>query len=220
MEHVPEVNAQLSEGSRFLQFQASRLHMQLREELERFGPLDSLRIVLDFERASITASRKVFPTGPVEGCGFHLATACNRKKDRIGMRKYIKGAHRDEKVVRWWSTVKGVIFLLNYLHRRLPALHRPTTPSGHEAYPMCCEFLQYMQSTWYERPFKDMWNKWGVTARTTNAAEAFHRLLGCLLQGKYPSMAMLLRRLQSCNTNARGDFLNMERVRLLISHEH
>ncbi|CAJ0600400.1 unnamed protein product [Cylicocyclus nassatus] len=113
--------------------------------------------------------------------------AWNRKKDLIGLRKYLIGEDRDQRVIKWWNTVNGAIFLPKHLHRRLPALHRPSMLETHDAYSMCREFLDYLKSTWYEGPFKDMWNKWQVAdTRTTNAAEAFHRLLGTLLQGKYP----------------------------------
>ncbi|RCN30641.1 hypothetical protein ANCCAN_23586 [Ancylostoma caninum] len=68
-----------------------------------------------------------------------------------------------------------------------------------------------------------MWCKWDVMEiRTTKLADAFHRLIGYLLQSKYPPMAKLLRRLRmakllrrlrSCNTNVRGHLLNMDRRR-------
>ncbi|CAJ0597700.1 unnamed protein product [Cylicocyclus nassatus] len=138
---------------------------QLKEELQRSGRLDRLRVVLDFERASIGAARKVFPFASVEA-----------------------------------------------LHRRVPSLYRPDLPRNNEAYQICEEFLRYLKSTWYEGPFKGMWNKWGIKdTRTTNAAEAFHRNLGTLLECKYPLMSRLLEELKSCNNNAKGDFLNMER---------
>ncbi|CAJ0597073.1 unnamed protein product [Cylicocyclus nassatus] len=187
---------------------------QLKEELQRSGRLDRLRVVLDFERASIGAARKVFPFASVEGCGFHLAVAWNRKKDALGIRKYLRRrfVNRDKSVWMWWNVIKGIMFLPPALHRRVPSLYRPDLPRNHEAYQKCEEFLRYLKSTWYEGPFKGMWNKWGIKdTRTTNAAEAFHRKLGTLLECKYPLMSRLLEELKSCNTNAKGDFLNMER---------
>ncbi|CAJ0605996.1 unnamed protein product [Cylicocyclus nassatus] len=187
---------------------------QLKEELQRSGRLDRLRVVLDFERASIGAARKVFPFASVEGCGFHLAVAWNRKKDALGIRKYLRRrfVNRDKSVWMWWNVIKGIMFLPPALHKRVPSLYRPDLPRNHEAYQKCEEFLRYLKSTWYEGPFKGMWNKWGIKdTRTTNAAEAFHRKLGTLLECKYPLMSRLLEELKSCNTNAKGDFLNMER---------
>ncbi|VDO51561.1 unnamed protein product [Haemonchus placei] len=62
---------------------------------------------------------------------------------------------------------------------------------------------------------RDMWCKWDVSIlRTTNAAESFNRLLGVLLQVKYPRMSDLLRALQGTVTTARGTLLNIERRRM------
>ncbi|KAK5965157.1 hypothetical protein GCK32_001021 [Trichostrongylus colubriformis] len=44
-----------------------------------------LRIVLDFEKAAIKAAKKCFPSASVQGCGFHLAQAWNRKRDALGL---------------------------------------------------------------------------------------------------------------------------------------
>ncbi|CAJ0591882.1 unnamed protein product [Cylicocyclus nassatus] len=133
------------------------IFLQLKEELERHGALHRLRVVLDFERASIAAAKKVFPQASVEG---------------------------------------------------------PDLDRTHEAYEKCCQFLRYLKTTWYSGPFKNLWNKWAIEdTRTTNAAEAFHRRLGEMLKCKYPSMSKLLKRLRSCNTEAKAEIIRMERRR-------
>ncbi|CAJ0591096.1 unnamed protein product [Cylicocyclus nassatus] len=190
------------------------IFLQLKEELERHWALHRLKVVLDFERASIAAAKKVFPQASVEGYGFHLAVAWNRKKDALGLRKYLAGDNRDYEVIRWRERVKGSIFLPSRLHRRLPALQRPDLDRTHEAYEKCCQFLRYLKTTWYSGPFKNLWNKWAIEdTRTTNAAEAFHRRLGEMLKCKYPSMSKLLKRLRSCNTEAKAEIIRMERRR-------
>ncbi|EYC12474.1 hypothetical protein Y032_0047g1500 [Ancylostoma ceylanicum] len=35
---------------------------------------------------------KVFPHGTVQGCAFHLAQAWNRRRDKLGMRRFFKSA--------------------------------------------------------------------------------------------------------------------------------
>ncbi|VDO85039.1 unnamed protein product [Heligmosomoides polygyrus] len=60
------------------------------------------RILLDFERASIKAAKRVFPGGTVEGCAFHLARSWNRKRDELGLRKFLKGNERSRRVT-WFD---------------------------------------------------------------------------------------------------------------------
>ncbi|KAK6041236.1 hypothetical protein COOONC_21257 [Cooperia oncophora] len=52
------------------------------------------RIILDFEKAAVTAARKTFPRASVEGCAFHLAQAWNCKRDQLGLRKYMQGLRK------------------------------------------------------------------------------------------------------------------------------
>ncbi|PIO61597.1 hypothetical protein TELCIR_16876 [Teladorsagia circumcincta] len=67
------------------------------------------RAILDFEKAAITATRKIFPRASVEGCAFHLAQAWNRRRDALGLRRYMQGMERDARIVQWWDTVKGTL---------------------------------------------------------------------------------------------------------------
>lgn len=70
-----------------------------------------LRIILDFEMAAIKAAKIIFPTASIEGCAFHLARTSNRKRDQLGLRKFIRGSERCERIKRWWETLKGTIVL-------------------------------------------------------------------------------------------------------------
>ncbi|PIO61919.1 hypothetical protein TELCIR_16543 [Teladorsagia circumcincta] len=153
------------------------------------------RVILDFEKAAIKAALKTFPRASVEGCSFHIAQACNRKRDALGIRRYIHGLERDERVAEWWEVVKGtnnviltlkkfrpvisvlgVVFLPRSLISEVRALRAPPIPREHAAYKKCEDFLSYFQTTWMQGPFKDLWCKWNLEElRTTNLAEAFHR---------------------------------------------
>ncbi|VDP25244.1 unnamed protein product [Heligmosomoides polygyrus] len=69
-----------------------RIWTALKDALERTTQQEPrLCIILDFERASIKAVRRVFPGRSAEGCSFHFARAWNRKRDKLGLRKFIKG---------------------------------------------------------------------------------------------------------------------------------
>ncbi|KAK6054355.1 hypothetical protein COOONC_08140 [Cooperia oncophora] len=157
------------------------------------------RIVLDFEKAAIHAANKVFPNATVEGCAFHLAQAWNRKRNHLGLQRYLKGAEKDERVVNWWETLKGsvnffvhcvqinstyisagMVFLPQDLWPEVRALRGPPVPSG-DLHDRCQDFLNYLETTWLSGPFKDLWCKWRVEElRTTNLAEAFHRRIQVL----------------------------------------
>lgn len=133
-------------------------------------------MVLDFERASIKAVRRVFPGSRVEGCAIHFARAWNRKRDELGLRKFLKGRERSHRVRRWWRILKGVVFLQQHLYERVYALTEVPVSRHHPAYSGCLFFLDYLQETWFDGPFEGMWNRWELDAlRTTNVAETFHR---------------------------------------------
>uniref|UniRef100_A0A7I4Y8E5 MULE domain-containing protein n=1 Tax=Haemonchus contortus TaxID=6289 RepID=A0A7I4Y8E5_HAECO len=82
------------------------------EDVERYRPrpMQPLRIVLDFEKASIAAVHRLFPEAKVEGCAFHLAQAWNWRRDTCNLRKFMQGHGRVPVVAEWWDTIKGVGF--------------------------------------------------------------------------------------------------------------
>ncbi|KAK6049163.1 hypothetical protein COOONC_13332 [Cooperia oncophora] len=128
------------------------------------GPQDT-RILLDFQQAAIKAAKRRFPSASVEGCAFHLAQAWNRKRDALGL----------PEGKRTLQLCTGSVV---HLHTRIPALFRPPASLEPGVYEKCAEFLVYLRNNWYEGPFRDLWQKWDKThLRTTNAAEAFHRLV-------------------------------------------
>ncbi|CAJ0608777.1 unnamed protein product [Cylicocyclus nassatus] len=63
----------------------------VKEELQDLNvDLARLRIVIDFERAALSAIRKQCPSSPIEGCAFHLAQSWNRKAQSLGLRSEMK----------------------------------------------------------------------------------------------------------------------------------
>ncbi|XGW33485.1 hypothetical protein V3C99_017699 [Haemonchus contortus] len=77
------------------------------------------------------------------------------------------------------------------------ALWMPPVPQDHVAYEKCKKFLKYLHSTWFDGPYKDIWNKWGlVDLRTTNIAEAYHNRLNVVFGKDHPDMRSLIEKLK------------------------
>ncbi|VDP21125.1 unnamed protein product [Heligmosomoides polygyrus] len=149
-----------------------------------------LRIILDFERAAIKAAKITVPMASVEGWAFHLARAWNRKRDQLGLRKFIRNSERCERIKRWWETLKGTIVLPPDLYRSVPALTR-------------------VPETWLEGPFKGIWNKWNKkTLRTSNIAETFHSNLLSEVRKKRLPMEKLLKVLKRMNAQSKAKLLH------------
>ncbi|EYC28699.1 hypothetical protein Y032_0007g3367 [Ancylostoma ceylanicum] len=173
----------------------------------------NLRVVLDFEKASINAVKRVFPDATVQGCAFHLAQAWNRRRDRVGLPPFINGARKSFEVEAWWETIKGVVFLPRRLHREVRALRTPPVAAEHPAYRPCAEFLKYLEETWYTGMFADLWNKFDVEElRTTNLAEAYHNQLNTLMDGDHPTLTRLIEVLRDLESEAESALIRLQQV--------
>ncbi|KAK6062214.1 hypothetical protein COOONC_00112 [Cooperia oncophora] len=107
-------------------------HLKDLFEQYRPRPVQRLRIVLDFEKASIAAARRLFPEAKVEGCAFHLAQAWNRRKNSSKLNSSSSGHGQiPVGVTEWWDTIKGVVFLPSDSTQRVRALWNPPVSGGH-----------------------------------------------------------------------------------------
>ncbi|PIO73688.1 hypothetical protein TELCIR_04329 [Teladorsagia circumcincta] len=52
-------------------------------------------------------SRKRTMDSSVVGCGFHLSQAWDRKRDALGLRRYIQRQKRHDRIVKWWQAIIG-----------------------------------------------------------------------------------------------------------------
>ncbi|RCN37739.1 hypothetical protein ANCCAN_16358 [Ancylostoma caninum] len=207
----------------------------MRDELGAAVPT-RLRIVLDYEKAAINAVKRVFPHATVQGCAFHLALAWNRRRDKLGLRRFIKGVEgvpKSLEVERWWDTIKGLVFLPRRLHREVGALVAPPVPREHAAFTSCEDFLKYLRETWYTGMYSGLWDKFGVEElRTTNLAESYHRYsqqqqsttktirensqmlifsqLNTLFEGDHPTLDQLILVLRDLEGEAQSALITLE----------
>ncbi|KHJ90610.1 hypothetical protein OESDEN_09545 [Oesophagostomum dentatum] len=184
----------------------------LRDQLIRFGAnLNELRVILDYEKAAIAAVRNTFHQSEVQGCAFHLALAWNRRRNSLGLTRFIFGKDSVPAVNEWWSTIKGLIFLPKRLHREVRALKEPPVPQQHPCFQSCTYFLDYLDKTWYRGVLSDLWDKSEATElRTTNVAEAFHRKLSVLIQEDHPTLAVLIETFHKLEIDARATLNSLE----------
>ncbi|CAJ0592984.1 unnamed protein product [Cylicocyclus nassatus] len=96
-----------------------KVFRMVKEELVNYDVnLEHLRIVIDFERAVLASIRKLFPPQCVEGCGFHLAQAWNRKALSPGLKPSEKATNPG-----LVDGDKGTDF--SPTPKKIPALFRP-----------------------------------------------------------------------------------------------
>ncbi|KAK5965756.1 hypothetical protein GCK32_001686, partial [Trichostrongylus colubriformis] len=98
------------------------------------GP-ERLRVVLDYDKAAVAAVKKTFPSALVEGC-LPLRRHGIGKETHWGYASTYTGLGGASE--KWWSTIKGLVFLPLHLHWWVPALQPPPVPRQHSAHERCC----------------------------------------------------------------------------------
>ncbi|VDK51171.1 unnamed protein product [Cylicostephanus goldi] len=188
----------------------------LKEALRRADPNArehlQFRLIVDFEMATISAARRVFPQFSIQGCSWHLSQAWARKRNSLGLLQFLKGENRNRGIIRWWRTLKGLPFLPRNCFYLVNALRTPPVDEAHPAFRACSNFLTYLHETWLTGPFSSMWCKYMVhEERTTNAAENYHGRLRKILMKKHPPLASLLLVFRSFTSVAKAKLARMER---------
>ncbi|CAJ0595719.1 unnamed protein product [Cylicocyclus nassatus] len=142
---------------------------RVQQELQAAGATDPSRIILDFEISALKAAERCFPNTSVEGCLFHLSQCWNRRRNALGITKFLKGPHRSAFVKKWWRTIKGIPFLPERFLSRLPALFRPSMPDTHPAFECCEAFLVYLYDTRLSEPLRRYWCKWRMDLKNNQS---------------------------------------------------
>lgn len=182
----------------------------LRNRIGNFAVLR--KVLIDFEPATHTAIRAIFPNVEIGGCQFHFGQALIRHMHAEKLRdKYLAADHdqddeeqRDRMwhpVKKWFGSVKALTLLplslvplgwqiLQFdLHNALP----PSLIDPHLDMPRLESFAQYFDTYWIgQRQFPHcVWNHFGNDGpRTTNHAEGYNSALN---KNAIPEMHMALR---------------------------
>ncbi|KAK6051911.1 hypothetical protein COOONC_10586 [Cooperia oncophora] len=82
-----------------------------KREIAAALPLASRNTCLDRKEMIASWGGGKLLRASVQGCGFHLAQAWNRSCIALGLKKYILGPERDDRIVGWWETTRGTPFL-------------------------------------------------------------------------------------------------------------
>uniref|UniRef100_A0A7I4YCF8 MULE domain-containing protein n=1 Tax=Haemonchus contortus TaxID=6289 RepID=A0A7I4YCF8_HAECO len=228
LENIPEEVALLSDGTTFVHEQDQELHVYYSEKTIEMACTNGLyAIVADGVHTkqpkelmqlycvhgvcnggvevpllySMTARKTEDVYLRIFG---HLKNLFERRRDTCNLRKFVQGHGRVPVVAEWWDTIKGVVFLPKRLYPEVRALWRPPVPEDHVAYEKCKEFLEYLHSTWFDGPYKDLWNKWElVDLRTTNIAEAYHNRLNVEFGRDHPDLRTLIEKLKYIDFEAK-----------------
>ncbi|KAL6739302.1 hypothetical protein Aduo_012773 [Ancylostoma duodenale] len=147
----------------------------------------TLGIILDFEKAALAGIKKHFPMECVEGCGFHLAHAWNRR----ALSLCIKGDMKDV--------------------RRGTSLPSSKYAEGPSVLPQVPE-VPRLHKTWYGGPFKKIWYTWDKKElRTSNVAETCHRLLRLLVREKYAPVRKIIECIRGSDNRAMCTLRNLQK---------
>lgn len=149
-------------------------------------------IMLDFEKACMTAAQMAFPQANVRGCYFHLCQSLVRKINIVGLKSVYES---DSNIKLILKSLPALAFVpiqdVKIVFDQLAEIF----PDGDEY----SEILSYFKSTYIEgvagRPplFPiQIWNHFDAASvgcpKTTNCCEGFHNALNSIFQCSHPSI--------------------------------
>ena len=189
-------------------------------EIKRLVPLAApKKILVDFERAAMTAFSEVFPEATITGCYFHLCQSVIRKVNEIGLKTDYEGN----------SEVRGFV-------RCLAALAYVPAEDVIEAFELLVETapdeIDHLDelTTFFEHTYLrgrrqrgrgeiygpalfpvPIWNQHAAgtdgIARTTNSVEGWHHGLQSLFQCHHPTMWTFIEGLKADRQKQKAIFL-------------
>ncbi|CAJ0595579.1 unnamed protein product [Cylicocyclus nassatus] len=85
-----------------------------------------LKFVVDFDLAAITAAAQVFPRCSIEGCSWHLSQVWVRKRNTLGLLRFLKGENQIETSLKMVKNTERVAIFAKKLFQPRPLLGSTT----------------------------------------------------------------------------------------------
>ncbi|KAL6731768.1 hypothetical protein Aduo_002600 [Ancylostoma duodenale] len=116
--------------------------------MEEVGDEPHLRVIVDFETAAIEATRRVFLERFLEGCGWQVSQPWMKKRSTFGFLRFLrKREEKEPRVVRWWRTLKCMLFLPKDMLQLVNDSRTPSLEEEHRLCGPCNECLGCLRNT-------------------------------------------------------------------------
>ncbi|XP_071130109.1 uncharacterized protein [Mytilus edulis] len=145
-------------------------------------------VVLDFERATWVATRKVLPTVSIRGCAFHWGQAVWRKCQRLGLQVAYSKQDNVHRFIRQ-------LMALPYLPKEhIPAAFQKLK-SRIQPNNRMYRLLTYIQRRWIDSTIFPIsaWTVFGQPIRTNNDVEGWHNRLNRKAKGASLHLYVMLK---------------------------
>ena len=140
-------------------------------------------IYSDFESGLLPAVREEFPTSIHRGCYFHFTQAIYRQVQQLGLQQ---ANNEDEDLRIQIRELMSLGFVpIVYVREVFDILRR-------RSLPQLAELLLYFERQWLLQTPATMWNVYGVSRRTNNDLEGWHRRFNGTVSKHHPNIFALI----------------------------
>ena len=136
-----------------------------------------------------------FPDAKIFGCGFHFSQRLNAKWKQLGL---IALSNRNKKLNKVLLKTRAMRFLpQNYIVQTFTAIK--TYAGQYPAHHAVHEFLAYVEDQWIQSAMfgPAAWCQHGLSVRTNNSTEGYHKSFNEIVGGR-PPLYRFLEALHSC----------------------
>ncbi|XP_029345770.1 uncharacterized protein LOC115034131 [Acyrthosiphon pisum] len=172
-----------------------------------------LSVAIDFEKASIAAVRKIFPTANIFGCFFHHSQCIWRKIQQKGLTQLYRNNSLVNKLIRMFMAIpllpqhktrEGFDTLIEFYHVELE--DQLDAIQKHQLN----DFFRYYLKTWISGHLGSILSVFNRVRRTNNSLEVSHRHLMAHIGIPNPSPWLFVDKLLAYSRGTVNDFILAE----------